>query len=75
MSAPRTRDEGGSMTKACILIQLGLLTFTFETEEVAWSHILSFGSLMEVLEPQELRKKMEQIAATLLTFYQKEPTE
>jgi predicted DNA-binding transcriptional regulator YafY len=51
------------------------LTFTFETEEVAWSHILSFGSLMEVLEPQELRKKMEQIAATLLTFYQKEHIE
>lgn len=51
------------------------LTFTFETEEVAWSHILSFGSLMEVLEPQDLRKKIAQIAATLLTFYQKEHTE
>jgi predicted DNA-binding transcriptional regulator YafY len=75
MSAPRSRDEAGSMSKACIVIQLGLLTFTFETEEAARSHILSFGSLMEVLEPQELRKRMEQIAAMFLTFYQKEPIE
>jgi predicted DNA-binding transcriptional regulator YafY len=51
------------------------LTLTFETEEVAWSHILSFGSLLEVLEPQDLRKKIAQIASTLLTFYQKEYTE
>jgi predicted DNA-binding transcriptional regulator YafY len=51
------------------------LTFTFETEEVAWSHILSFGSLIEVLEPQDLRKKIAQIAATLLTFYQQEHPE
>lgn len=51
------------------------LSFAFETEEVAWSHILSFGSLLEVLEPQELRKKMAQIAATLLTLYQKERIE
>ena len=48
------------------------LTFAFETEEVAWSHVLSFGSLLEILEPQELQKKMAQIAATLLTLYQKE---
>ena len=51
------------------------LTFAFETEEVAWSHVLSFGSLLEVLEPQELRKKTAQIAATLLTLYQEERVE
>ncbi len=51
------------------------ITFTFETEEVAWSHILSFGPLMEILEPQDLRKKMAQIASTLLIFYQNERTE
>jgi predicted DNA-binding transcriptional regulator YafY len=46
------------------------LTFAFETQEVAWSHILRFGSLIEVVEPQELREKLAQIAATLLLFYQ-----
>jgi predicted DNA-binding transcriptional regulator YafY len=51
------------------------ITFTIETEEVAWSHILSFGPLMEILEPQDLRKKMAQIASTLLIFYQNERTE
>ena len=50
------------------------LTLTFEAEEVAWSHILSFGSLMEVLEPADLREQIALITATLLTFYQKEHT-
>ena len=50
------------------------LTFTFETEEDAWSHLLSFGPLVEVLEPQDLRKKIAQIAAMLLTLYQQEHT-
>ena len=45
------------------------LTFNFETEEEALSHILSFGSLAEVLQPHDVRKKIAQIAATLLTFY------
>jgi predicted DNA-binding transcriptional regulator YafY len=45
------------------------LTFTFETREEACSHILSFGSLAEVLQPHDLRKKIAQIATTLLTFY------
>jgi len=45
------------------------LTFTFETEEEACSHILSFGSLAEVLQPHDLRKKIAQITTTLLTFY------
>jgi predicted DNA-binding transcriptional regulator YafY len=51
------------------------LIFIFETEEVAWSHILSFGSLIEVLEPQDLREQIAQIAATLLTFYQQDNAE
>lgn len=30
---------------------------------------------MEILEPQDLREKMAQIASILLTFYQNERTE
>jgi predicted DNA-binding transcriptional regulator YafY len=48
------------------------LTLGFEAEEDACSHILSFGPLIEVLEPQNLREQIAQIAATLLTFYQQE---
>lgn len=46
------------------------LTIAFETQEVACSHILRFGSLIEVVEPQELREQLAQIAAALLCFYQ-----
>ncbi|HKF35852.1 MAG TPA: YafY family protein [Ktedonobacteraceae bacterium] len=50
------------------------LTLAFETQGVACSHILRFGSLIEVVEPQELREQLAQIAAALLCFYQSDRT-
>lgn len=45
------------------------LSIAFETQEIALSHILSFGSRLEVVEPQELREQLRQVAHALLNSY------
>jgi predicted DNA-binding transcriptional regulator YafY len=49
----------------------GWITFSvnFESLPQARSRLLSFGTLVEVLEPQELRESLADIAARIATFY------
>jgi predicted DNA-binding transcriptional regulator YafY len=41
----------------------------FETLPEARSKLLSFGTSVEVLEPQELRESMEDFASSIAEFY------
>lgn len=45
------------------------LQFTFESEDAACRHILSFGTLTEVLEPPELGEKVAKTAASIAAAY------
>ena len=45
------------------------LQFTFESEDAACRHILSFGTLAEVLEPPELGEKVAKAAASIAAAY------
>jgi predicted DNA-binding transcriptional regulator YafY len=45
------------------------LTILFETLPEACSRLFSFGTMVEVLEPQELRDSLADIAARIATFY------
>jgi len=45
------------------------LQFIFESEDAACRHILSFGTLAEVLEPQELGEKVAKTAANIAAAY------
>ncbi len=42
---------------------------TFETIEAACTMVLGFGTLVEVLEPQELRERVVSQAASVVAFY------
>lgn len=52
-------DAGGWLT----------LPLMFETLEHARSYILGFGTMVEVLEPLELRTNIKQLAAGIVEFY------
>lgn len=41
----------------------------FDVEEAACEYVLSFGSQIEVLQPQELREKIVQLAKSVVEFY------
>ncbi len=41
----------------------------FETFDAAWSYILGFGTMVEVLEPDELRQAVIQEATGIVEFY------
>lgn len=45
------------------------ITYTFETFEVARSNCIRFGTMVEVLEPEELRQGVRQFAASIVAFY------
>lgn len=45
------------------------LTLTFESLEHARSHMLSWGTLMEVLEPHELRESVIDFATRIAALY------
>jgi predicted DNA-binding transcriptional regulator YafY len=45
------------------------LTLTFESSEAAHSQVLSFGPLVEVLEPAELRDRVIEQATRIVAFY------
>lgn len=45
------------------------LTILFETLPEACSRLFSFSTMVEVLEPQELRDSLADIAARIVTFY------
>ncbi len=45
------------------------LSLCFEMEEAACGYILSFGTQMEILEPEALRAKVIQLAKSIAAFY------
>ena len=45
------------------------IPLTFETMEHARSYILGLGTMIEVLEPLELRTNIKQLAAGIVEFY------
>lgn len=49
------------------------LHFLFDTEEVACGYLLSFGTQVEVVEPQELRERIIDLAASVVAFYAQRP--
>ncbi len=49
------------------------LHFQFDTEEVACGYLLSFGAQVEVLEPQELRERIVDLAQSVVEFYAQRP--
>ncbi len=49
------------------------LHFLFDTEEVACGYLLSFGTQVEVVEPQELRERIIDLAASVVAFYARRP--
>jgi len=46
------------------------LRLLFEQEEAACGYLLSFGTQVEIVEPLELRKKVIQLAESVLEFYE-----
>jgi len=45
------------------------LRLQFEQEEAACGYLLSFGTQVEILDPQALREKVLQLAASVVAFY------
>lgn len=45
------------------------ITLEFESFEIARSNILGFGTMVEVLEPEDLRQSVIQIASAIVEFY------
>jgi predicted DNA-binding transcriptional regulator YafY len=45
------------------------VTLEFESFEIARSNILGFGTMVEVLEPEDLRRSVMQIASAIVEFY------
>ena len=46
------------------------VTLRFDVEEMACEYALSFGTLLEVLEPQALREKVVEAAKSIVAFYE-----
>ena len=46
------------------------LRLLFEMEEAACGYLLSFGTQVEIVEPQALREKVIQLAESIVAFYQ-----
>lgn len=46
------------------------LHLLFEMEETACGYLLSFGTQVEIVEPQALREKVIQLAESIVAFYQ-----
>ena len=46
------------------------LRLLFEMEEAACGYLLSFGTQVEIVEPQALREKIIQLAESIVAFYQ-----
>ncbi len=42
----------------------------FEMEEAACGYLLSFGTQVEIVEPQALREKIIELAESVVEFYQ-----
>jgi predicted DNA-binding transcriptional regulator YafY len=51
-----------------------ILNLTFESFEAACSQVIGFGSMVEVLEPAELRDKVIEQATKIIAFYAKKAT-
>ena len=48
------------------------ITYPFSSFEGALSHILGFGTMVEVLEPDELRQSVIHVASGIVAFYQQQ---
>jgi len=46
------------------------LRLLFQMEQAACGYLLSFGTQVEIVEPQELREKVIQLAESVVAFYQ-----